>query len=273
MPSDPNLKLGLHPLRFAYSTINWGTKPHLVTMLDEIRQAGWTALELFDHSLDWLGPPDSLSALLGDFQVATFFGGLEVPVDRNQLAIHKRRMDYAALFGTQMYGLVGGGRLRWRPPNEAEYADLASACEELAEYGAGKGIVIAYHPHTGCTIETEAEIDILLNQTQRTMLCLDVSHIALVDEDSVAHLRKYRDRIGYIHMKDWKGGKFVEIGQGSIGLDFPAIFAELEAQRYNGWVVIEQSRSDVSPLESARANANYLKNLNYSLALTPETPR
>ena len=127
-----------------------------------------------------------------------------------------------------MYGLVGGSRLRMHPPTADEYKNLAQACEELAKYGANKGIGLAYHPHVGCTIETEAEIDILLNETKKMLLCLDASHIGLVGEDPVAHLRKYKGRTGYIHLKDWAAGKFVEMGQGTIGLDFPAILAELE---------------------------------------------
>ena len=256
-----------YALRFAYSTINWGTKPDLAAAFTDIRRPGWQAVELFDHSLDWLGTPDHLLGALAGLKVATFFGVVEVPASAEQLTIHKRRLDYAALFGAEMYGLVGGGRLRTRPPTADEYKNLAGACEELANYGASKGIGLAYHPHVGCTIETEAEIDILLNETRTTTLCLDASHIGLVGEDPVAHLRKYRDRTGYIHLKDWAAGKFVEMGQGTLGLDFAAILAELESQAFPGWVVVEQSRSDVSPAESARLNAAYLRGLDYSLDL------
>ncbi len=254
-------------LRFAYSTINWGTKPDLAATFKEIRDIGWQAVELFDHSLDWLGTPDYLSGLLAGLKVATSFGGVEVPVSAESITIHKRRIDYAALFGAEMYGLVGGGRLRTRPPSKDEYKNLADACEDLATYGADKGVGLAYHPHVGCTIETEAEIDILLNQTRRTLLCLDASHIGLVGEDPVTQLRKYKSRTGYIHLKDWAAGKFVEMGQGTINLDFKAILAELEAEQFNGWIVIEQSRSDVSPADSARINAKYLRDANYALEL------
>lgn len=256
-----------HELRFAYSTINWTTKPDMASMFKEIKKAGWRAVELFDHSLDWLGAPDYLRSILQGLKPGIFFGGIEVPVNPDTLTIHKRRMDYAALFGVEQYGLVGGGRLRTRPPTAEEYKNLAAGCEELAVYGADKGIMLAYHPHVGCTIETEAEIDILLNETKKTRLCLDVSHIGLVGEDSVAHIRKYMPRLGYMHLKDWGGGKFVEIGQGSIGLDFGAILAELEAQRFPGWIVVEQSSSTVSPFESAKINAKHIKSLKYSLEL------
>jgi sugar phosphate isomerase/epimerase len=99
-------------------------------------------------------------------------------------------------------------------------------------------------------------------------LCLDASHIALVGEDPIAHMRKYQERTGYIHLKDWARGKFVEMGEGSLGIDFAAILAELEVMKFPGWVVVEQSRSDASPLESARVNAACLRRLGYDPGAT-----
>jgi inosose dehydratase len=190
-----------------------------------------------------------------------------VPTNKDQLTRLKNQIDYAALFGAEAIGLVGGGRLRWRPPTNDEYADLARFCEELAIYGQDKGVAVAYHPHVACTIETEDEIDRLMDQTRVLTLCLDASHIALVDEDPIAHIRKYRDRTSYIHLKDWARGKFVEMGQGTVGIDFAAIFQELTDNAFPGWVVVEQSRSDVSPLASAQANAEFVQNLGYSIEL------
>ena len=107
-----------------------------------------------------------------------------------------------------------------------------------------------------------------MDQTKVLTLCLDASHIALVDEDPIAHIRKYRDRTSYIHLKDWARGKFVEMGQGTIDIDFATIFQELADNQFGGWVVVEQSRSDVSPSASAQANAAFVKSLGYSLELS-----
>lgn len=259
------MSISKRPLQFAYSTINWDTKPDLAAACREIQDAGWSAVELFDHPLDWLGSVDTLRRVLGGLRVATFFGVIEVPVDAVQLTIHKRRIEYAARMGATMYGLVGGTRLRWRSPSDEEYTNLAGACEDLAIFGANYGVGVAYHPHTGCTIETEGEIDILLNRTQKALLCLDVSHIALVDEDLLHHLRKYRERLGYVHIKDWAQGRFVELGRGTLGIDFQSLFAELEAQAFTGWIVVENSRSDESPARSACLNADYVRNMGYTL--------
>ena len=120
-------------LRFAYSTINWGETPDLEKMFGEIRDAGWEAVELFWHSLDWLGPMPRLLSALGDLQVATMFGAVSIPTDKNQLTKLKNHIDYGSELGAEAIGLVGGNRLRWRPPSAEEYSDLARFCEELAE--------------------------------------------------------------------------------------------------------------------------------------------
>ena len=261
---------GRHQLRFAYSTINWGETPDLTQTFAEIRQAGWSAVELFGHALDWLGPPQSLQQRLDGLQVATLFAAVALPTDRVQLTSLQRRIDCAAAVGAEAFGLVGGNRLRWRPPSADEYAELARFCEEIAVYGAAQGIGVAYHPHVACTVETADEIDRLLDQTRELRLCLDASHIALVGEDSLEHLRAYWNRTAYVHLKDWARGKFVELGQGSLGLDFAALLHELEDWEFSGWIVVEQSRSDISPLISAQTNARFLTDLGYDLGVRRE---
>ena len=126
-------------------------------------------------------------------------------------------------------------------------------------------MIVAYHPHTRCTVENEREIDALMSETQRLTLCLDVSHIALVGENPVSHLRKYRERLGYVHLKDWGRGEFVEMGQGTLGIDFAACLHELESQHFVGCCVVEHSISAVSTIYSATANASFLHTLGYEI--------
>jgi inosose dehydratase len=193
------------------------------------------------------------------------FSGIELPITDEQRKVQRNRIAFAAEIGASDYGLVGGARLRFRSPTAAEYAELAAFCEELAVFGAGLDVTVSYHPHGACTIETSEEIDLLIGQTAALRLCLDASHIALVDEDPITVLDHYWDRLGYIHLKDWGRGKFQELGRGSIGIDFPGILGHLADRRFTGWVVLEQSQSDVSPRESAQINADYLRAHGYEI--------
>ncbi|MCX6019607.1 MAG: sugar phosphate isomerase/epimerase [Chloroflexi bacterium] len=252
-------------LNFAYSTINWGDTCHLPTTFDEIRSTGWTAVELFAHSLEWMGTPTRIKSLLGDLKPATLFGTVDLPASERQLTIAKNRIDYCAEIGASAYGIVGAGRPRSRPPTDAEIRELSEMCEEMAKHGASVGVKVAYHPHTRCTIQYEHEIDRMLELTQHLTLCLDVSHVALVGEDPLVQLRKYAGRLGYIHLKDWGRGDFLELGRGDIGIDFAGCLRELQAQKFSGWVVIEQSTSEVSARHSAEINAKFLGRLGYTL--------
>ena len=252
-------------MKFAYSTINWGETPNLDSMFRSIEQIGWSAVELFGHSLNWLGTPETLRNRLGSLKVATLFGSFNLPISAEDIEIHKRRVDYAASLGATAYGLVGGGRLRWRNPIPDEYRQLADFCEELSRYAAGRNVIVAYHPHVGTTIETTEEIHQIMALTKELQLCLDLSHVALVGEDPIATMRTFWDRIGYFHLKDWARGRFVELGYGSIGIDFGQILRLIDERGFDGWVVIEQSRSDESPDRSAEINADYVKRLGYAI--------
>ena len=254
-----------HRLRFAYSTINWGATCDVPKALADIRETGWGAVELFGHSLDMLGTPRALESALNGLVPATLFAGIEIPDSEGQRIKLRNQVAFAAEIGAEVFGLVGAGRLRWRPPTADEYAAVAAVCEDLAVFGRSLGVSVCYHPHVACTIETSPEIDMLMDQTSALRLCLDASHIALVGEDPIAVLDTYWDRLGYIHLKDWGQGKFAELGRGTIGIDFPGILDHLVKRRFSGWVVLEQSQSDISPRESARVNAEYLARLGYDI--------
>jgi len=254
-------------LHFAYSTINWGDTTDLAKAFAEIRDTGWHAVELFGHSLDWMGTPKRLKSLLDDngLKAATIFASVDLPSSEKQIGIHKNKLDYAAEIGATAYGLVGAGRPRARPPTADEMSDLAKLCDEVAAYGEKVGVIAAYHPHSRCTVQYAHEIDHLMSLTQHLTLCLDVSHIALVSEAPLHHLRKYKDRLGYVHLKDWGNGDFVELGHGTLGIDFDACLKELEKQNFAGWVVLEQSLSEISAAHSAQLNSDYLTKLGYTI--------
>ncbi len=254
-----------HRLRFAYSTINWSATCDIPTCLAEIRATGWGAVELFGHSLDQMGTPATINRHLAGLVPATVFAGIDLPVTEEQRKTLKNRIVFAAEIGAEQFGLVGGGRLRFRPPTESEYNELADFCEELALFGEPLGVTVSYHPHVACTIETSQEIDLLVARTRALRLCLDASHIALVDEDPIEVIDNYWDRLGYIHLKDWGRGKFQELGRGSINIDFPAILQHLVNRSFDGWVVLEQSTSELNPKHSAQINADYLSALGYDI--------
>jgi inosose dehydratase len=176
----------------------------------------------------------------------------------------RRVIDYAAELGAGIYCMLGADRVWQRLPNDDELARLGEQAERLIDYAAPHGITVCYHAHPRCTVETEAEQDRLLAFAGRLKICLDVSVSVLMEEDPVAQLRKYRDRVGYVHMKDVGPGKFCPMGRGTRGLDFGACLAALEAIDYRGWVVGELSNyADTEATASCRENREFLRSLGY----------
>lgn len=250
-----------------YSTITWGGTPDLDRVLGTIAAAGWEGVEFISVSLDWLGTPGRVRKLVEKHGLppVCLFGSVSLGGDAPQVLERQRRLiEYAAELGCAVYCFLGGNRVGLRLPTEDEFKQLAEQSEILIDYAAPFGLTVAYHAHPRCTVESEAEQDRLLAHTQRLQVCVDVSVAALMHEDAVAQLRKYRNRLGYIHMKDCGPGKFCLMGKGIAGLDFGKIRETLEEIGYQGWVMGElSSYADTDADESCRANREYLRSVGY----------
>lgn len=150
------------------------------------------------------------------------------------------------------------------------------------EVKARAGLRTVFHHHCAGFVETPGEIDSLLALTDPSLigLVLDMGHYLFGGGDPLEALKKHRGRIWHIHFKDchpgiaaksrtegWDyfksvgNGVFCELGKGSV--DFPSIVKELIAQKYSGWIVVEQ---DVlpgmgNPKVCAQRNREYIKSL------------
>ncbi len=100
--------------------------------------------------------------------------------------------------------------------------------EKLSDALAGEGITLCYHNHeTECREENgETALDVLFGSCPNLSLELDVGWAQFAGLDPVELMRKYRDRIRLLHLKDIRGDAspetretcFTAIGEGSIPL-------------------------------------------------------
>ena len=65
------------------------------------------------------------------------------------------------------------------------------------------GLHMRFHPHADYHVETQAQTERYLEDTDPdyVSLCLDTGHLAYRRADVPAIIRKYPDRIGYVHIK------------------------------------------------------------------------
>jgi inosose dehydratase len=123
------------------------------------------------------------------------------------------------------------------------------------------GVRATIHPHAGGYIEFADELKRVVDEIPADLagLCLDTGHMAYSGMDPVATLRRYWDRVDYIHFKDIDSkvyaavmeerirffdacakGVMCPIGRGSI--DYQAVRALLTELGYGGYITIEQER-------------------------------
>ncbi|MGV9866736.1 sugar phosphate isomerase/epimerase family protein [Rhodococcus koreensis] len=151
---------------------------------------------------------------------------------------------------------------------------MAVAAEVLRQEGVRAGL----HNHVGTRIETEAEIDYVLANVDDGLLgaSLDIGHLAWTGADYRAVLRRHRDRLVDLHIKDLDLGIaaasretqtpyfevsskrfFLEPGLGELDLD--GVLEDLDEYGFDGWVEIEVDRPSMDPYESAKVSSAWAK--------------
>lgn len=142
---------------------------------------------------------------------------------------------------------------------DADWKNFGAGVEALAEFAAGQGIALVYHHHMGTIIESEDEIDRLMENTgPHTKLLLDTGHTLFGGGDPALLARKHMARVGHIHAKNVRPdiaaqvrseklsflegvrrGVFTVPGDTDGGVDFPSVLKIAAEHDYSGWLVIE----------------------------------
>lgn len=168
---------------------------------------------------------------------------------------------------------VGADFQQWRLDEAVEILT------ETAQVLAAEGIHAGLHNHVGTWIETEAEIDYVLNNIDPALMgaSFDLGHLEWAGINSTNMVKKWRDRIVDLHIKDLdldvaRDSRenpapyfqtsdrriFLEPGLGQI--DLIGALSELP-QDFGGWIIIEVDRASMDPDESAKVTGQWVANL------------
>lgn len=161
-------------------------------------------------------------------------------------------------------------RPRGRDIERADYTRLGRMLTEIGKRAADAGVTAAYHPHMGSVGEKPDASDRVLDASdpRYVRLLLDVAHYQAGGGDPVAAIRRYRDRIALLHIKDLRrpvsadgpAYEFVELGRGVV--DLRGVFTALREIGFQGWAVVElDSVPDASrtPKEANAISKRYLE--------------
>ena len=170
--------------------------------------------------------------------------------------------------------------------DQAEWSDFRDRLATIAKMGTEEyGLTVGMHAHAAGFMDFEPELERLLEEVDEILLkiCFDTWHHSYAGFDPVAFMNRHIGRISYMHFKDIDPGVkadviekrtgfydacgqgiFCNLGQGDV--DFPAVRKVLLDAGFDGWCTVEQDCDptlDVSPIDDARANRNYLESIGF----------
>lgn len=163
--------------------------------------------------------------------------------------------------------------------NDKEWELLCSGLNRLGKVALDMGISLTLHHHMGTVVQTAAEVDRMMENTDPELfgLLFDSGHLAYCGEDYMYILKKHIGRIRHVHLKDIRPeviakvkdekksflegvrmGTFTVPGDGFI--DFTPIFEVLAENGYEGYVLVEaeQDPAVANPFEYALKARKYI---------------
>ena len=288
-----NIQLGIAPIAWSNDDMpELGGDTPIETCLEEIKLAGYTGVELggkFPRN------PGITKFLLDKYELQMpggWYGSLirDRSVEDEWVAmqdhINLLKFINASVFVfADISGSIQGKknvRLSNRPQlADREWGNYTDKISELSNRLSDIGIPMSYHEHMGTIIQTEHDVDRLLNGTNdKTYLLYDTGHLLFGEADYEKILKKYISRINHVHCKDIRknilenslknnlsfrnsflDGVFTVPGDGCI--NYKPLIKVLYENNYNNWLVVEaeQNPAKANPFMYAKIGYKYLKNI------------
>jgi inosose dehydratase len=237
--------------------------PNLKPVLQEIAQAGYEGFEMFDGDLlVYEKNPQELRGLMEEVGLklsGVYSGGNFIfsEILPEELFKIRKVAELASKVGAEFL-VVGGGAIPSRGVRNEDYRRLGEALNEVQKIAADHGLRSTYHPHLGTCCENWAQLKMVMEHTT-IGLCPDTAHVVAGGINLGDLVNFFGDRINYVHLKDYKDGNFLELGDGIV--DFQVFMRLLRRRGYDGWIIVELDATTHTPTESLRRNTRYLKKL------------
>jgi inosose dehydratase len=266
--------------KIGYASITWAGKD--LEAIDDIAALGFRGIQLRSNILSSFGTrPAALGELLASRRlafVALSSGsiGIDPSTRQRQIDDHVSNARFLASAGG-LYLQLTDERPSGRSVTPDDCARLGEMLSDVGRRSAELGIPVGYHPHMGTIGERPEDADRVLAAAdpRDVKLLLDVAHYQQGGGDPVAAIRRYRDRLLLLHIKDVEsrvssdplsGYRFVELGRGRVNIR--GVFGALADVSFNGWAIVELdavTEPTRTPKDSAAISKRYLETIGVSL--------
>ena len=230
-----------------------------------IHSVGYATIETYP--LVYNRPAKELKALIEGI-------GLKAPSGHFDYDTLEEHVDYAAELGVEYMICPMIARPLWDSLDGFKQA--AAHLNKAAAKARAAGLKFGYHPHNYefRKLEGGRGFEVLMRELDPSVkLELDVYWAIEAGEDPIALMRKYRDRLALIHIKDRKpatgftyspfdehAAHYTEAGSGTI--DWKVMLGEARRLGVKQYFA-DQDGTDLTEEESLRRNWNYLSQLSF----------
>ncbi|MCF2447740.1 myo-inosose-2 dehydratase [Dyadobacter sp. CY345] len=293
-----NIKLGVAPINWTNDDMpELGGENTFEQCISEMALAGFTGCEVgnkFPRDTEVLKKALNLRGL----QICNQWNSYELTTKSLEENIKNftALLDFLETMGAKV---IGGGEVgnscqgemtvpvfegKGMLNTDAEWISFTNGLNELGKIARSRGMKLAFHHHMGTCVQSIAETDRLMAETdpENVYLNYDCGHFYFAGEDPVEALKKYIGRTAHIHLKDIrpnvlqrvhdeklsfltavKQGVFTVPGDSEGCIDFPSLFDVIKESDYRGWIVLEaeQDPAVANPLEYAQIARKFFKNL------------
>ena len=238
-------------IQFGAQTNAWAIDPKsldsFLAVLGQIRQTGYAGFETgFGNVAGQFANPQEARRRIASTGLKFFGVHIFLPADRYDPSTHiapASLYEQVATGGAALgarYLVLSGAPAQSEEELKAKIAGLNAA----GKFSKSVGVGLAYHNH-GPEFESKVrEIEALYvhSDPELVSFLLDAGHAYRAGADVPAFLRTNQARIVGIHLRDYRNGQQVPLGQGTFPLAL--VSGVLKQLAWTGWVLNEEERED-----------------------------
>jgi inosose dehydratase len=269
-------------IQFGYAAITWQGQDRQA--IEDVAAVGFKGIQLRTSALPEFGDkPAALKELLAKHRLTmvAFSSGnvrIEPELEAEDIATHLKHARFVRDVGGKFLQLTDTRPKRALVADD--YRRLGQLMTDIGKRTADIGIPVAYHNHMNSIGERPEEVDRVLDATdpRYVKVLLDIAHYQQGGGDPVRAVRKFSDRILFLHIKDvqsplpgntgdpMRSYRFVELGRGTV--DVKGVFAALDEVKFQGWAIVELDAvpdKARTPKDSAVIARTYLAQLGFTV--------
>lgn len=286
------VKIAAAPISWGVCEVpDWGFQLSPERVLTEMQELGFAATEFGPEGFlpdDAVGRAETLERHSMQ-AVGGFYPAIIHDPEHDPLPELERELEAYVAAGADTLVLAAAtgvdGYDAKRPElDDAGWRTVYRNIDRILEAAKAQGVTVSLHSHVGTMIETQDDVDHILNGTD-VDFCFDTGHMFIGGVDPVEFVQKHTGRISHAHLKDVAldrarrvqageqtyydavvDGMYQPLGQGDIDIDL--IVGTLIRAGFDGWFTLEQDTvvadepaRGSGPIDQARASLSYLKQI------------